>query len=202
MKRKFLFKLLLLSLTLNLVTTVYAEQFWPPQVGRTFPNIEFIDQNGNSFQMSELYDSVVLIEYIGMTCAACQAFSGAHEVGSLKNVKPQSGLSSIKELFPKYTGLSLEDNRIEFVQILLYSMTMDSPTPAHASNWASHFGFNRYNNEIIVVPKMDSRGKGSFNLIPGFQLLDKNHIVQKDITGHNPRHSLHKELLPFINKLL
>ncbi len=154
------------------------------------------------FIISELYGSVVLVEYVGMTCAACRAFSGANEVGSYQNITPQGGLPSIKKLFKDYTNISLDDNRIKFVQILLYSMTMDSPTPEHASNWANHFGFNRYSNEIVAVPKRDLRGKGSFNLIPGFQVLDKKLVVRKDSTGHRPRHNLYSELLPLVKKLL
>ncbi len=78
MKRKVLFHVLLLSLILNLTAKVNAEQFWPPQLGRTFPNKEFVDQNGTAFKMSELYGSVVLVEYVGMTCRACQAYSGGN----------------------------------------------------------------------------------------------------------------------------
>lgn len=202
MKRKVLFHVLLLSLILNLTAKVNAEQFWPPQVGRTFPNIEFVDQNGISFKMSELYGSVVLVEYVGMTCRACQAYSGGNEVGGYENVSPIGGLPSIEKLFKDYTNISLDDSRIKFVQVLLYSMTMDSPTPDHASNWANHFGFDRYNDEIVVVPKRDLRGKGSYNLIPGFQILDKQLVVQRDSTGHSPRHNLYSELFPLVKILL
>jgi hypothetical protein len=202
MKRKIIFHLLLLLLTINLAKTAGAEQFWPPQLGRTFPSIEFVDQNGISFKMSELYGSVVLVEYVGMTCRACQAFSGANEVGAYENIDPMAGLPSIKKLFKDYTNISLDDNRVKFVQVLLYSMTMDSPIPEHAGNWANHFGFDRYNNEIVVVPKRDLRGKGSYNLIPGFQILDKRLVVQRDSTGHRPRHNLYTELLPLVKKLL
>ena len=202
MKKKILFHVLLLLLNLNLVTKVNAEQLWPPQVGRTFPNIEFVDQNGISFKMSELYGSVVLVEYVGMTCRACQAYSGGNEVGGYGNVNPIGGLPSIEKLFKDYTNISLDDSRIKFVQVLLYSMTMDSPTPDHANNWANHFGFDRYNDEIVVVPKRDLRGKGSYNLIPGFQILDKQLVVQRDSTGHKPRHNLYSELFPLVKQLL
>ena len=202
MKRIILFHVLLISFVLSIVRTSTAEQFWPPQVGRTFPNIEFVDQNGVSFKMTELYGSVVLVEYVGMTCRACQAFSGGNEVGGYENVSPIAGLPSIEKLFKDYTNISLDDSRIKFVQVLLYSMTMDSPTPDHAANWANHFGFDRYNDQIVVVPKRDLRGKGSYNLIPGFQILDKKLVVQRDSTGHKPRHSLYTELLPLVKKLL
>ncbi|TDJ04090.1 MAG: hypothetical protein E2O67_06980 [Deltaproteobacteria bacterium] len=202
MKRKILFHVLLAALIMNLVPIANAEQFWPPQVGRTFPNIEFVDQNGTAFKMSELYGSVVLVEYVGMTCGACQAFSGANEVGAYKDVNPTGGLPSIEKLFKDYTNISLDDSRVKFVQVLLYSMTMDSPTPDHASNWANHFGFDRYNDEIVVVPKRDLRGKGSYNLIPGFQILDKQLVVQRDSTGHSPRHNLYSELFPLVKILL
>ena len=121
MKRKILFNVLLLLLNLNLVIKVTAEQFWPPQVGRTFPNIEFVDQNGTAFKMSELYGSVVLVEYVGMSCRACQAYSGGNEVGGYENVSPIGGLPSIEKLFKDYTNISLDDSRIKFVQCYYFT---------------------------------------------------------------------------------
>jgi hypothetical protein len=50
-----------------------------------------------------------------------------------EGMAPQEGLRSSEEPLPKYgRGVSLSDDRIVFVQILLYSMSMGPPTPADA----------------------------------------------------------------------
>ncbi len=102
--------------------------FWnllPPEVGNPYPDGTFVDQDGNSVNLSSFRGSVLLIEPIGMTCAACQAFSGAHRYGALGGVTPQQGLPSIEELFPQYTnGLSLKNSRIRFFQHSILSNTI------------------------------------------------------------------------------
>ncbi len=176
---------------------------WPPSLGKQYPNLEFIDQNGDTVRISDFKGKLILIEYVGMSCSACQAFSGAHKTGSYKKIEPQRGLKSIEEYFPEFTGgLSLSDNRIMFIQILLYDLGMKSPTPEHSKNWAEHFGMDRGNNEIVLVSTDDLRGKASFNMIPGFQLVDKDFILRVDSTGHRPRHNLYTQLLPTIPKLI
>jgi len=94
---------------------------WPPVVGQPYPDATFIDQDGNPVKLSSFKGSVLLIEPIGMTCAACQAFSGAHRYGALGGVTPQPGLPSIEQLFPQYTNnLSLRSSRFQFIQILFF----------------------------------------------------------------------------------
>ena len=77
---------------------------WPPKLGKSYPDLEVIDHTGRTFRLSSLKGSVLVIEPIGMTCPACQAFSGAKQVGAFEGVTPQADLDSIEELFPIYTG--------------------------------------------------------------------------------------------------
>ena len=44
--------------------------------------------------------------------------------------------------------------------------------------------------------------QASFNMIPGFLLLDKDLTVLFDSTGHSPRHGLWQDLLPAAKELL
>lgn len=183
--------------------SLHADIHWPPALGKPFPDIELIDQTGRKVKMSSFQGKVILVEFIGMNCPACQAFSGAFDRGSFKNIHPQKGLESIEKLFPKYAGgLSLNDDRIVFVQILLYSMTMDAPTEHDAKKWAQHFQLDRSKNQVVLAGNKALLGQASFNLIPGFQLLDKNLIVRSDSTGHHPRHNLYTELLPLVATVL
>ena len=176
---------------------------WPPRVGEPYPDLELIDQTGRLVRLSSFKGSVLLIEPVGMTCPACQAFAGAHRLGPYEGVAPQGGLPSIEELVPQYTrGVSLSDERIVFVQLLLYSMTMGAPTPEDARKWAAHFRVDRAKNHIVLAGTREFIGQASYDMIPGFQLVDRNFILQVDATGHRPRHNLFTQLLPAIPRLL
>ena len=68
-----------------------------------------------------------------MTCPACNAFSGANRIGGYENVNPQHNLTSIEELLPTYGSVSLDNDDLVLVQVLLYDMTMKSPSASDAS---------------------------------------------------------------------
>ena len=44
--------------------------------------------------------------------------------------------------------------------------------------------------------------QASYAMVPGFQLVDRTFVLRWDATGHNPRHSLYRELLPAIPEIL
>jgi hypothetical protein len=176
---------------------------WPPRVGEPYPDLQLVDQTGQLVRLSSFKGSVLLIEPIGMNCPACQSFAGAHRLGSYEGIQPQGGLPSIEELVPQYArGVSLSDDRIVYVQLLLYSMTMEAPTPEDARKWAQHFRADRAMNHIVLAGTKEFIGQASYDMIPGFQLVDRNFILQVDATGHRPRHNLFTQLLPVIPRLL
>lgn len=171
---------------------------WPPVIDQPYPDLELIDQNGRPFHLSDFKGKVIIVEPVGMNCAACQAFSGAHEVGPFQNNPVQSGIPSFKELARTYAGLKIPHRDIIFIQLLLYDMQLMAPLPVHAQVWAEHFGFHTNANEIVAVSPHDLRSFTSYNLIPGFQLIDKNFVLRSDSTGHNPHDDLYRMLLPMI----
>ena len=57
-------------------------------------------------------------------------------------------------------------------------------------------------NHIVAVSPFDLRSKHSFNLVPGFQLIDKDFILRSDSTGHYPKDNLYSKLLPMVLQLL
>jgi hypothetical protein len=180
-----------------------AVVMWPPRLGEPYPDLELIDQTGQPVRLSSFKGSVILIEPVGMNCPACQSFAGAHRLGSYEGVAPQEGLPSIEELLPKYAGgVSLSDDRIVVVQLLLYSMSMGPPTPADARQWAEHFRVDRARNHVVLAGTKELMGQASYDMIPGFHLVDRNFILRVDSTGHRPRHSLFTELLPMVPRLL
>lgn len=177
---------------------------WPPQKGQVFPDgITYVDQDGRRLKMSQFKGKVLLVEFVGMNCPACQAFSGAHARGAYGGNAVQRGLQSIETYFPKYTGgLRLDDPRIVFVQVLLYDMQLKAPQPADARRWARHFGMSTARQEYVLVPLADLRSSASFNLIPGFQLVDRAFRVRSDSTGHHPRDDLYRTLLPMVGRII
>ncbi len=183
---------------------VYAKSFWPPELNKEFPDVELVDQEGSKLRISDFKGSILLIEYVGMNCPACQAFSGANtKIGPYQNNAVQKGVKAFEEFCPLYSsGVKLSDERITFIQILLYDMKLGAPTPEDARKWAEHFEFHKSDKKYVTVPTKDLRGKASYNLIPGFQLVDKNLVLRSDSTGHNPRQNLWDTLLPMLPRLL
>jgi hypothetical protein len=175
---------------------------WPPQKGQPYPDIELIDQEGKNFKLSDYKGHVILVEPVGMTCPGCQGLSGAGKMGAFGGGSGYGG-DSLKELFPRYTeGLSLPGPDIIFVQILLYDMKMGPPQPKDAAEWAAHFKFNRADNEIVAVIPYDVRGKASYNLIPGLQLIDRQFILRSDATGDYPKENMYTSTLPLVPKVI
>ena len=176
---------------------------WPPVVGESYPDLELLDGDGRTVPLSSFRGSVLVIEPLAMTCAACQAFSGGHRYGSLGGVIPQKNLPSIEELFPQYTGgVALSDDRIVFIQILLYDMATSAPSAKDVVRWHDHFQMHRSDNYLVFAAPKHILGPASLKMIPGFQLVDQDFTLRSDSTGHNPRDNLYTELLPMVPALL
>ncbi|MBI3928653.1 MAG: redoxin family protein [Armatimonadetes bacterium] len=50
-------------------------------VGKPYPDLKLVNQDGNTVELSRFKGQVLLVEPVGMTCPACNAFAGAHDVG-------------------------------------------------------------------------------------------------------------------------
>ena len=89
-----------------------ADPSWPPRLGQKFPDLQRIDHTGRESQLSELTGQVILVEPMGMNCPACNAFSGAHEKGGYKGLRPQQGLQSIENICRHTPGESTSETLI------------------------------------------------------------------------------------------
>lgn len=181
------------------------DHIWPPRLDEPYPDLNLLDASGNRVSLSSFKGNVILLEPIGMTCPACNAFSGANrgEIGHFEGIVPQRGLKSIEELMPEYSwGTETSDDRLVFVQLLLYDLKMKAPLVEDARNWAEHFKLNECDNCVVLVGKDYLIGDASYNMIPGFQLVDKDFFLRYDSTGHRPTHDLWTELLPALPGLL
>ncbi len=176
---------------------------WPPQLGSEFPKVRLFDHRGQLFDVETLRGKPTLIEFIAMTCAACQAWSGGHERGAFDDFAIQADLESIEKYFSRYTGgLSLFSDSLNFVQLIVYNTNLEAPTAPELEKWRAHFQFNTHPNTHVVTGGEALRNRDSFFRTPGFLLLDKNLVIRFDALGHQPRHNLYTELLPAVPALL
>ncbi len=177
---------------------------WPPVIGKPFPDMELVDQDGKATRISEFKGKVILVEPVGMGCPACQAFSGANgKVGVFKGGSAQGGLPSFDELLTKWGKVKPTDDKIVLVQLLLYDMSnQKAPKPEDGKAWAKHFGFTRKNNRVVLVGTDKLVNKASYDMIPGFFLIDKQFVLRSDATGHQPKDNMYDKLAPMIAKLL
>ena len=178
--------------------------FWPPVINKQYPDIELANQDGRRTRLSQFKGKVIIVEPIGMSCPACQAFAGANKpsVKPYGNCRPQSGLKSIDEILKQYGGVSIDDPRIVLVQLLLYSPSMQAPSLKEGQAWAQNFGMKTQQNKYVLVGRSNMINQHSYNMIPGFQLIDKNFILRSDSTGHHPKNNLYTHLLPMVKNLL
>jgi hypothetical protein len=178
---------------------------WPPLVGKRYPNLVLRDQTGQLSAIGDFQGKVILVELVGLTCKACHAFAGGNEPGKnrFRGIQPQPGLDSIERYATAYARLSLLHPDIVFVQLVLYGMDGRSPpTEEDVRAWASHFGMDRRQNQVVLVGDQRFISAETRKLIPGFHLIDQNGILRA-MSSNDPRHDrLHSSLLPKLASLV
>jgi hypothetical protein len=175
---------------------------WPPQLDKSYPDLLLINHKGDMTRLSDFKGNLLLIEPIGMNCPACNGFAGAKTKGGFNGLKPQQGLESIEEYFNRYnTGISFDDPRIIHIHLLLYNFTMGPPTRKDAQAWAEHFGISDRPTYYVLAGGKELQNRASYNMIPGFQLVDKHFILRSDSSGHYPHDGL-DHLLRMIPELI
>lgn len=175
---------------------------WPPDRDRKYPDLTLIDQNGKPVRLAEFQGKVILVEMVGMTCPACIAFSGGAEKGSFGNVPPQGNLEPIHKYLRRFGRIRLDDPRLVFVQIILFNQQMKAPTQEDVKAWADHFGFRTEMNQYVLAGLPEMASAASMEIVPGFQLIDKNFNLRIDCAGREPVHNFYTDLLPQIRQLI
>ncbi len=166
---------------------------WPPQLGQPYPDLVLMNQRGELTRLSDFKGKVILIEPVGMNCPASNALAGGKAKGGFQGTPPESDVRSAADNF-KYDapGASFDDPRLIHIELLLYSMSMQGPTPADAQAWAAHFGYDNDPNVYVLAGGQSLVNQSSYDMIPGFQLVDKNFILRSDSTGHHPTEGWNK----------
>lgn len=177
--------------------------YWPPQLNNYYPDLNLLATTGQRVKLSSYVGKILVIEPIGMSCPACQAWAGANRAGRRPygNVQPQADLRSLDEMLAE-NGISTSDQRVVFVQLLLYNPQLQAPSLQEAQAWARNFGSDRGGNRIVLVGESNMIGNASYAMIPGFQLVDRDFILRSDATGHTPKHDLYRQLIPALKNML
>ncbi|MFQ5733582.1 MAG: hypothetical protein ACE5KM_16715 [Planctomycetaceae bacterium] len=175
---------------------------WPPKVGHEYPDLVLLDQTGRETRLSRFRGKILLVELIGTPCGACQAFAGAHDVGVFRGGELQPNLESIETYARRYGKFDLNHKDVVYVQLLLFNRRIQAPSLEEAKAWARHFGRDRSKNQIVLVGTADLATNQSYEMVPGFHLIDRNFILRRDSSGHQPVHNLYTDLLPTMGRLV
>ena len=175
---------------------------WPPEVGRPYPDLTLLDGAVRTVRLSSYKGKVLLIEPIGMNCPACIRMAGAGKrgVGDFSGIAPESGSYDTDD-YLSWFGVDPDDERFVYVHLLLYGLTMRGPTAEDARKWSEHFNIARHRNWVVLAGGEGMVNPASSNLIPGYQLVDKDFVLRYDAAGHKPRDSV-DALFPAIADLL
>ena len=176
---------------------------WPPEVGQPYPDLELPDHTGRIVRLSSFKGKLILLEPVGMSCPACQAFLGANQQppGPYGGISPQSNLPSIEEALATYGMIQLPRRDIVHVQLLLFNLEEQTPSLEEAKRWAKHFGVTKGHNQYVLGADARFKNRASAEMIPGFHLIDREFILRADSTGHRPQHDLWRGLIPLLKQL-
>lgn len=101
-----------------------------------------------------------------------------------------------------YGRVSLDDERIVFVHLLLYDFDMEAPSVADARDWAEHYGIDERSNHVVLVGDPRMVGPRTFRMIPGLQVVDRDFVLRYDGAGRSAPDDLWTELWPGVRGVL
>ncbi len=177
-------------------------EFWPPIDGERYPDLVLEDSHGQVVRLSDYAGKVILVELAAVPCKGCQAFAGGKRDGGFAGVGVQSGLDSIHHYAEEIASVNLKSSDdVVFVQLLLYGIAMDAPTREETRGWAEHFRMHDSDHEIVLRGDPSMVNRTTYNMIPGFHLIDRDFILRSDSSGHRPKENLYTDLLPKLKQL-
>ena len=111
-------------------------------------------------------------------------------------------MPSMDDAARNYGGVSLDDDRLVFVHLLLYGFDMGAPSVAEAREWAEHYGLDERSNHLVLTGDASLVCDESFGMIPGLQVVDRNFVLRYDGAGRRAPHDLWTEVWPGVAELL
>ena len=105
-------------------------------------------------------------------------------------------MPSLDDAARDYGGISLDDERIVVVYLLLYGFDMDAPSLADARRWAEHYGLDERPNHVVLVGDSRLVCNDSYSMIPGLHLVDRDFVLRYDAAGRRAPHDMWTDLWP------
>ena len=111
-------------------------------------------------------------------------------------------MPSLDEAARDYGQVSLDDDDLVVVHLLLYGFDRQAPSVEDAAEWAGHYGLDERPNHVVLVGDPRMIGPASFRMIPGLQLVDRDFVLRYDAAGRSAPDDLWRELWPAVGELL
>ncbi|MCP3915221.1 MAG: hypothetical protein GY711_06680 [bacterium] len=111
-------------------------------------------------------------------------------------------MPSLDEAAQRYGQVSLDDDRLVVVHLLLYGYDMEAPSLSDAREWAEHYGLDERDNHIVLVGDPRMIGPRTYRMIPGLQVVDEDFVLTYDSAGGSARDDLWTELWPGLGHML
>jgi len=105
-------------------------------------------------------------------------------------------MPSLDQAAESYGGVSLDEDGLVVVHLLLYGFDMQAPSVDDAREWAEHYGIDERPNHVVLVGDPRMLGSASFRMIPGLQVVDREFVLRYDSAGRNAPHDMWTELWP------
>jgi hypothetical protein len=134
-----------------------------------------------------------------MGSSVTQAFAGANERGGYGYVPLNKNYKSLEQYFPEYAG-GVHANSINLVQIVMANERGESPTAAEVATWSQFFELETRRGRIVLVGSPVLLNRRGFEIVGGFQLLDKHLVVRADATRERSK-TLFSKLFPLIARV-
>ena len=111
-------------------------------------------------------------------------------------------MPSLDQAARDYGGVSLDDERLVVVHLLLYGLDMEAPSLEDARAWAGHYGLDERENHVVLVGDERYVSKASYRMIPGLQLVGADFTLRVDAAGRGAPNDMWRELWPAVGPAL
>jgi hypothetical protein len=84
----------------------------------------------------------------------------------------------------------------------LFNKSIHAPSLEEARDWARHFNMDRSRNQVVLVGTAELATRQSYEMVPGFHLIDREFRLVRDSSSHRPVHNLYNDLLPTMGRMV
>ena len=111
-------------------------------------------------------------------------------------------MPSTEQAARDYGHISIDDERLVVVHLLLFGFDMQAPSVADARRWAEHYQLDQRPNHLVLVGTPGLLGPGSRALVPGLWVVDPDFVLRFDSAGNHAPDDLWTKTWPGVAALL